>query len=147
MASWLEGQSEPIRQTDEAHEFVTEVTMAVGQVRRVVDNPAERWYAGPCDDCSQDLYARAGALLVTCECGSTYDVQARRDWLLDQVTDRLATPAEISRALGTLAGVEVTTSVIRGLARRNRIRIYEGGRYRVGEVLDRILERPARGRA
>lgn len=141
MASALLVYSERIRQRDDAHQFVREITQAVRAVERVVDVPPGRWYAGPCEVCSRDLYAGQDQTRVRCACGASYDVRDRRDWLLSQVQDRLATPIEISRALGTLAGVEVTPSVIRGLAHRGRITQHERGRYRVGDVLDRILER------
>lgn len=152
MAGWLLHHTEWMRQNDRATEYVTEVENVISGARRAVDLPPERWYAGPCDGCGADLYAHPRALSVDCGtpgCGLAYDVEARRKWLLENVTDRLASPIEISRALGTLAGTDVTPSVIRGLAHRGRIEAkakdaQDRPLYRVGDVLERVLERGAR---
>lgn len=145
LATWLRHHAEVIRQRDDAHTFVAEITNAVARVRVVVDLPPDQTYVGPCEDCQADLYTQPGRGWVTCPCGASYDVPARREHLLAQVSDRRASPVEISRALGTLAGVDVTTSVIRNLANRGRITPDALGRYRVGDVLQRILERQAKG--
>ena len=153
MAAWLLHHTEWLRQSDRAEEFITDVTRVTNQVRRTIDQPAEHWYAGPCDLCGADLYAKAGAVLVRCHgkrdgepCEAYYDVAERRDWLMGQVMDRIATTGEICRALGTLAGLQVTPSVIRGLAHRGRLQARGPGRYRIGDVVALVLEQQKRNR-
>jgi len=155
MATWLLGHSETIRQADWAPEFVTEVDRVVDRVREAVDLPPERWYAGPCDTCGADLYAYGYSQMVACpepDCGSVYDVQRRRDWLLASVSDRLATTTEICRALGTLAGHQVTPSSIRGMVNRGQLQSKGPNRqgyplYRIGDVLDQIISRQQKRKA
>lgn len=111
----------------------------------VIDAPAERTFAGPCDQCGNDLYARAGKLRVTChDCGLAYDLVARRKWLLTMVNDRLATATEIARALTSLR-VPVTAERIRQWKHRDRIEPKSHDRlgrplFRVGDVVHLLDE-------
>lgn len=112
---------------------------------RIVDAPAERTYAGPCDTCGTDLYAQEGRGTVTCpDCRTMYDLATRRAWLLDVVDDRLATATEIARALTSL---ELPVSSERIRQWRHRDRLDERGSdrrgrplYRVGDVVDLLVE-------
>src|SRR4029077_322102 len=56
----------------------------------VIDRPLDRTYAGPCDDCGRALYVEPGQATAVCErWGQSYDLVARRAWLLEAVRDRL----------------------------------------------------------
>src|SRR4029077_4454576 len=56
----------------------------------VIDRPLDRVYAGPCDDCGRALYVEPGQATAVCErWGQSYDLVARRAWLLEAVRDRL----------------------------------------------------------
>lgn len=115
----------------------------------VIDSPATRTFAGPCDDCGHDLYARAGKQHVTCHnCGLTYDLAARRRWLLGMVHDRLATATEVARALTSLE-LPVTAERIRQWKHRGRLAPLahdplDRPLYRVGDVVDLLVQQAER---
>jgi hypothetical protein len=154
IAAWLRPRAGWLRHHPAGGEALDEIRDAVRAARRVVDRPADRLYAGPCQGCGTDLYARVEAVYVTCPngmCETTYGVDELRVWLLKAVEDILATTAEISRALTSLA-VPVTPSAIRGYAHRGQLLrrgVNEGASplYRLGDVMDcvaRAAERSAR---
>lgn len=151
-AAWLASWSGFFRTHQAGHEAVEELTAAVSQARRVVDIRPERWYAGPCDECATDLYARAGAARVVCPneaCAHEYDAMDRRGTLLAAAEDRLANAALIARAV-TVLGRPVDDAKIRQWAARGRIvakSTDHKGRplYRVGDVLDLAADDGARG--
>lgn len=139
LANWLRLKTEWLRHHEAGCEAVDEIGAAVQFASRIVDRPAERWYAGPCDNCQTDLYARSGVLIVTCECGDSYDVTERREWLLDSVADVLATATEISRALTSL-DTPITAERIRQWRQRGQILPHATTTdghplYRIGDVL------------
>lgn len=108
-------------------EAVDEIGAAMLLVRRTVDRPADRWYAGTCradhegQECPQELYARPWAHEFTCPtCGTTWDAQERREWLLDAVEDELAHASQLAAAVTSL-GQPVTADRIRQWASRGRI--------------------------
>lgn len=147
LAAWLQPRVGWLRHHAAAAEAHDEIVEAVRAARRVIDRPADRLYAGPCDECGGDLYARPGALAVECRpCELVYEVEARRAWLLAALEEHLATTIEISRALTSLAQ-PVTPAAIRGYAHRGQL-IPRGVNdrrhplYRLGDVLD-ILTRQA----
>lgn len=156
LATWLLMHVEWLRHRPEAPPIYDQILHAVDQIEHVVDRPADRWYAGPCDapttqpngadtTCTADLYARPGATQVTCPtCNTTWDVAERRTWLLHVAQDQLAHAELIGRALSAL-GLAVTPSMIRGYVHRGRIISHgtdRAGRplYRVGDVLDAVSE-------
>lgn len=131
------------------------------RLTRMVDRPADRWYAGPCtvgqDDlsyaplCGADLYASLDQDRVTChECGWTYDVAGRRAWLLAAAEDRWETASTIARAVVVLADYQQgETRLVRRISdwrARGRIQVRDvtpvqgksRPRYRIGDVLDLI---------
>jgi hypothetical protein len=129
MAAWLRDHVEDIRHHAAAGELVEELRAIVDQVRRVVDCPADRWYAGRCgyvrgegqEPCGADLYVKAGSVVFTCPgCGASYSAVERRDYLRAAARDTLATATEIAGALTTL-GRPVTAASIRGYAHRGRL--------------------------
>lgn len=149
MARWLLRHVEWLRHHEAGPEAVDEITAAIAEAWRVIDQPPDRWYAGPCGNadeatggpCPQDLYARPGAARVRCRaCGTVYDVRERREWLLATAEDVLAHAVLISQALSRL-DQPVTPERIRQWAHRGRL-VAHGvdaqGRplYRVGDVLD-----------
>lgn len=149
MARWLLGHVEAIRHHQAGGEAADEIRSAIAHVRRVIDRPAQRWYAGACN-CGTDLYVRPGATVIACrDCGTEHDVAKRRTELLDALEDRLATTVEISRAVRTIGQIEVTPSAIRGYAFRGRLEaktVDRQGRplYRMGDVLDLMAGEHAR---
>jgi hypothetical protein len=156
MAAWLLTHIGWTRTHPLAGQLADEIGFAVAEVRRTIDRPADRIYAGPCwadvngQQCGTDLYGKPAARVITCPvCGTDYDVTARRDWLLAAVDDMLMAAPEIARALPDLLGYPLTPSVIRQMVFRRQI-VAHGldwqGRqtYRVGDVVAVITERAAR---
>jgi hypothetical protein len=157
IAAWLRPRVGWLRHHEAGAAAHDEIVDAVRDARRVCDRPAERLYAGPCDECGRDLYANLDASYVRCgnveghEGGDewVWSVEERRRWLLDSARDVLASGTEISRAL-TRYAQPVTPSALRGYVHRgslvSRGERVEGGRmvmlYRLGDVLD-ILARQA----
>lgn len=145
IARWLLGSTATMRTHPAAAELHDEITDALARGWRVVDRPAPRHFAGPCDHCDADLYARPNAAELRCtECGTTYNATDRRAWLLDQARDQLATPSTIARALPGLLGRSVTPAMIRGYAHRGRLAPRPAdaagrNRYRVGDVIDLVM--------
>lgn len=141
----------------EVTQLMDELTWLRSSVLQAIDRMAPLWFAGPCDDCSADLYCKPDAAEVKCQtkdCGLVYDVSARRRWLLAVAEDSLATATVTARALTSL-GEPVTPSVIRNLAARNQIFPHSVDRdgnplYRVGEVISALWLRrtsPKRAKA
>jgi hypothetical protein len=192
MAEWLTASSEWLRHRNEAPDALDEIIDLERRLGRLVDAPAERWYAGPCTarqehngetcrcachngagvpcdmvggcglaftqsgTCETDMYARAGSRTVKCpECDVEYNVDARREWLLDAAEDQLAPAMLIARAVATLAGADITPELVRKWAERGRISVRSHDTrgkalYRVGDVLDVIAQeaaKPAKRRA
>ncbi len=156
MSRWLMWRVDGLTRHEAATDAVDEITGAVNACHRVIDRPADRWFAGPCDQCGRDLYARQGAEKVACEaCAIEYDVTARREWLLSSARDHHATASEIARAVIVWtdhdSGESRLTDRIRKWADRGRIdvkgHVEIHGRlrplYQVGDVLD-LLEQDAR---
>lgn len=88
--------------------FLDEMLDCENRMRRLIDRPADRWYAGKCsatlpeigDLCPTELYAEAGKRSVTCRsCGAEHDVGKRRDFLLREAKDYLVTATEAAGAL------------------------------------------------
>jgi len=95
VAYWLLNQVTWLRHHRAGSEAVEELTDAVNAVRRAVDRPAERIYAGPCVECGGDMYAKPDAASVECRpCGVGYDVAGRVAWMKSQVYGRLVTAKE-----------------------------------------------------
>lgn len=147
VAAWLRPRVGWLRYHEAGQEAVDGICDAIAAVRRCVDRPPEKLYAGPCD-CGLDLYARLDAAYVTCKAEAHEDgplvwpVEERRAWLLRSAEDVLATSLEISRALTRLSQ-PVTTSKIRGYVARGRL-VQRGARsengkqvalWRLGDVL------------
>lgn len=129
----------------QADQAVHRIMTVVQAGERVIDRPADRWFAGPCDECDVDLYARPGAVQVVCPvCQHVYDVNERRVWLLQVAEDHLAYAALIAQALTSL-GTRVTPDLLWQWAKRGRIiahGIDRQGRplYRIGDVIDELAK-------
>jgi hypothetical protein len=153
---YLLGHAGWVRTKVWASEILDELDNLEAQLRRMVDRPADKWFAGPCEQCERDLYAKPGAALVVCvDCDLSYEVAARRDWLWQQAQETNATAAEISRAFSWLNGTPLTDTRIRKWVERKRLtvrgHIEVRGRtapiYRIGDVaaLLESADRPKAG--
>lgn len=69
------------------------------RLRRLVDRPPSRQYAGRCH-CDAELYALEGKTTMHCQaCGAEHDVASRREFLLREASDYLVTATEAASAL------------------------------------------------
>jgi hypothetical protein len=106
MVVYFDRQFRYVIQAEWAAEFLDEMLFNERQLRRMVDRPADRWYAGKCSIgtkevfCTAELYALEGNATVTCPaCAYEHDVTARRDFLLREARDYLVTATEAAQAL------------------------------------------------
>lgn len=146
-----------------ADQVLDELLSLERQLRRFVDRPADRWYAGPCTAglhgleaawfCGAELYAEVGKPDVVCrECGIGYSVQDRRAWLLAAAENRWETATTIARAVVVWTDYDRGESrLVRRIsdwAKRDRILVRErrmvDGKlrplYRLGDVLDLLAD-------
>ncbi|MGW5741556.1 hypothetical protein [Amycolatopsis sp. NPDC003861] len=96
---WLIGLPGLLALHPAADELHDEITHVVARVRRVIDRPPDRIYAGPCDAlvdgerCPDHLYARPGQRRVRCgSCTTEHDVEERRNWMIRYAVDLRVTP-------------------------------------------------------
>lgn len=156
---YLAGQRNRIAAMPWAAELVDEMLDVERRLRRLVDRPAEGWYAGVCGSttdtdagevrCVRELYSEPGSPFVRCrDCGCTYDVEARRKALLREAEDREVTVRTLARVVTTLGASNASEArienrinvwVSRGRLKANGRRVIDGKPrpvYRVGDVLD-----------
>ncbi len=159
-AQWLATFPGLLAEHPAAGEMYSDVTGIVARIQRVIDRPPDKVYVGQCgadlledEDgeprlCERDLYANPNRAWVECpDCGGSWDVADRKQFLLQAVEDQLATPSEISRALSRL-NEPVSASMIRGYAHRGSLNSHpphpldskHRPRYRVGDVLDLLAD-------
>lgn len=153
IAAWLRPRVGWLRHHEAGAEAYDQILDAVRDARHAVDRPAERLYAGPCDQCGQAMYARPAAAYVTCrtpECEDlAYPVEDRRRWMVDQLEDLIGGASYVA-AICTGLGVKVAESTIRMWVKRRKLRPLDyapslkgegdpDGRprpmYRVGDVI------------
>jgi hypothetical protein len=145
-AGWLLRHRLDVRRLDDAAALVDEVTYAVTVCREVIDREPERVYAGPCDECRRDLYGWLGVRHIRCRfCEREYDLNSRREWLLESAMSQRVTAGTASRALPGLLGEPVSKATIEGLIRRGRLpsTVDADGRrrFRVGALVDLLRQR------
>ena len=130
-----------LRRRPEAPEAYSDLVAIASQLERIIDNPPTLKYAGPCNICRKDLYVREGAGTVECRpCGMTYDMDGRREWLLECAEDRLERASLIAQAVTDL-GSPISADRIRKWAQRGQLLPHATDRlsrplYRVGDVTD-----------
>jgi hypothetical protein len=175
LSRWLLRHPTWIAEHQAAAELHDDIRAAVRHAKRVIYGPAERVYLGICSyrmevtvegaadsvmlECETDLYGHKDRARVVCPgCGAEWDSAERRRWMLVKMEDQLLTATEMSRALPSYLDRQVTASMIRGFAHRNRLLSHgsvdvdpeveldeavvevagrrRSPRYRVGDVLD-----------
>lgn len=130
VAGWLSLYPALLAMLPGAGEMVDEIVRATDRVRRMVDNSPAREFVGRCgfeaegEACQTPLYAFDGAKGVHCDgCGSMWDVDERRRWLLHYADTQTPMTATEIAGLLALVGVTVTAARIRSLAKPDRKRI------------------------
>jgi len=130
-----------LRHRPEAPDAYSDLVAIASQLERIIDLPPTLKYAGPCNICRKDLYAKEGAGTVECRpCGMTYDMDGRREWLLECAEDRLERASLIAQAVTDL-GSPISADRIRKWAQRGQLTPHATDRlsrplYRIGDVLD-----------
>lgn len=146
MAAWLIRHRAQLLGRADTAEAVTELRAAVARVHRLIE-PADQMYAGPCDQCGADLYARPGAPTAACRvCVDDhgrrlrYLVAQRRGWMLAEVEELLLPAPDVARALTSLVRPIAPALLYTWVARRRLTPRTTDGRgralFRVGDVLE-----------
>jgi len=150
LSQFLLNHVEWLRHRENAADIQREIEYAIHGLRRAIDLPPERLFAGPCGavdfacqlehdheqdsaacvetpvpgspPCTGSLFGRSSkATHVVCDtCGSRQEYADRRDWLLKAVEDQLDYAARLSQALSNL-GRPVNDATIRKWAERGRL--------------------------
>jgi hypothetical protein len=129
---WLLSHVEWLRHHRAGAEAVEEITSAVNAIRKAVDRPAERVYAGPCADCGGDMYGKADAVMVECRpCGLEYSVADMVAWMHSELRGKLVTAREATVLLGRM-GIPVQQKTIEKW--RQRDRLFDHGENRDGKL-------------
>jgi hypothetical protein len=136
IARWLLSHTLWLRHQRAGHEAIEEIKAAVDAVRKAVDRPAPRIYAGPCPDCAKDMYGRPGAEAVECRpCGVTYTVKVRVEWMRSELRGKLVTAREATVLLGRM-GFALSQKTIEKWKQRERL--VDHGEDRAGTLLYRF---------
>lgn len=111
MCAYLQRQLRYITNADWADEILDEMLDLEHRLARLVDRPADRWYAGRCSveydagegemiTCDAELYALAEKGHIDCpRCGIRHDVHERREFLLAEAREVHVTATEAAGAL------------------------------------------------
>jgi hypothetical protein len=151
MSRWLMWRVDGLLLHEIGPDAVEEITDAIAKCKRLIDVRPDKWYAGPCNaetndiECGVDLYAKAASGDVTCStCAATYDVAARRTWLLGAAQERLADAATLARSVSWLGSKPLNAARVRKWAERGRIVAmeHEGTKplYRIGDAIDLLAK-------
>ncbi|MGW0805962.1 hypothetical protein [Nonomuraea sp. NPDC002799] len=145
MSRWMLGHVEWLRHHQAGADAVVEIRDAVRDVRRAIDRPSERVFAGTCGTCGGSLYASQSARDAACRVclgpkgePVSYNVSARRSSMLASMADMHMAPPEAAFALSTLIG-PIRADLIRTWAARDKLfpaSVDEQGRnlYRLGDI-------------
>lgn len=148
LSRWLLWRVDGLALHEAGSDAVDEITDAVTKCHRIIDRPADRWFAGPCNaeledgaECGRDLYAVAEKGNVKCTgCGAVYDIAERRTWLLAAAEDRLHDATTIARSVSWLGASPLNAARVRQWASRGRIvaKGHDGNQplYRIGDAID-----------
>jgi hypothetical protein len=150
VAAFLGQQLEWLRHRPNADTELGAIADACLQLIAVVDRPADRWYAGTCTQCGEDLWPAAGVSTVRCDCGAEYDADERRTAMLERLEEMWLGPEQAAHAM-TALGLPVVASTIRTWAERHRLAPHPDSlpgrpRYRVGSVRELVRQMHAEQR-
>lgn len=125
-ARWMLGHVEWLRHHPAGADAVTEIRESIANVRRAIDRPRVKVYAGQCDACGSALYASETASWAVCpvclddDGRTSYSVQERRDAMLSAMEVMCMGPTEAAYALSILVR-PIPAATIRKWASRGKL--------------------------
>jgi len=142
-----------------APDILDQLTNLENRLAKLIDRPADKWYAGKCSvpdeegaDCPTELYAQVDRGWIDCPtCGIRHDVAERRDALLREAKDYLVTATEAAGALIAWTDYDGSEDKLVDRIRkwRDRRQITSHGHveqygknrdlYRLGDIQDRLV--------
>ncbi|GAA2773977.1 hypothetical protein [Saccharopolyspora taberi] len=148
LASWLLRHPSWCRMHPAADELWDELRDSIRRAVAIVDLAPGRIYLAPCtadledgEMCREELYGRENRSTARCRaCGTEWDVNARRQWMLARVHHEHANSVQLSGLLAAL-GVEAAPSTIRTYVQQGRLKVRSRDQrgkpqYRVGDLLE-----------
>lgn len=164
MCAYLDRQFRWIVREAWAPDMLDELLDVERRLVRLINRPADRWYAGKCSAtdetgnyCPTELYATVDRGTVTCpSCDTRHDVAERRDFLLAEAKDYLVTATEAAGALLAWTDYDGTETKlidrIRKWRDREKLEVRDvtslQGRdrhlYRLGDVQELLVEHAQR---
>lgn len=151
---WLTQRMHQIRRHPKAEQMFDELTYAMRIALRTVDRPADVEFAGRCDLCGSDIYARPGTEAageeVACrKCAEVagpggyvpyYDVADRRGWMRDQYRSGLAAGPEILAVVPSMFEVEINPNTFRSWVARGLLLASGNGPAGPLYSVDRVVD-------
>jgi hypothetical protein len=146
LASAVADHLEYLRVRDDAATLFNDIARTREAIQRVCDSPPTMIELGLCDQCDTHLRAARDAVLLDCRvCGASYDVAARKAWLISRIDLYKATPPVIATVLTAWMEVPLPVATIHTWINRKHIHARgtdaETGRptYRIGDVRARQI--------
>lgn len=134
-------------------EFVRDLDSREAYLRGLTEGSVPGWYAGACRHCGCGTWAVPGLTWVTCGgCGATTYARDHLDTLLEEARPWVARPMRLAEAVVALVDSEMSVPKlhkrISKWGERDQIEVvrateYAPKRYRLGEVLDRLMSEGA----
>lgn len=113
IAGWLWQHSAHLANHEAAHDFTTEITDAVDEIRRCIDRGDDRIFLGV--HAGEEIYARRGDKTVVFPDGEVRTVEEMLTWLKRKTLDVQGTAREVSIILNVVHGLTVSPKHISNL--------------------------------
>lgn len=135
-------------------ELARSIHRAVAEWRAAIDNHEDRVFAGRCNDCGQQMYARPNSKTFRCPtrgCDAEYDTGEQLRYVLDQIRETLWPLDSIRQFARNQLDVHTNTTTVRSWRHRGQLvpkGLDHDGRelFRVGDYLDLAAATEARAR-
>jgi hypothetical protein len=112
-----------LRVRDDARSLFDDIARLREAIERVCDAPPSMIELGPCDQCDTHLRAARDDVFTECRrCGVSYDVAARKAWLITRIDLLRVTPPVIAAVLTAWMEVPLPVATIHTWVNRKRLR-------------------------
>lgn len=160
-ASWLTYRISMIRLHPAGGEIIDGITREFAGALWLCDRPKQKQYLGDCKDhertddlpeCPGSIYGIDGKPEARCDvCGSCWDADEMRTWLIAALEDRIMTAAEIAH-MSTYLGLDMPREQVRKQVNKWNQRgsitphatINDSPHFRFGDVLDLLARHVAK---